>query len=119
MFLGMISLWNHPQFLTVYMVNKMCDYVKVNQCTITGEVCPFMYFCERKRIWKPNKNMPSKCKVALNIEVPDGYCRVVGSRKNFLYIDMGDYTISVKNPFDEVPLYVRVSKTKNGYKIRK
>lgn len=97
----------------------MCKYVKDNICTIQNTVCPFMYFCEKQQIWKPNKYMPNPCKISLSYEVPNGYHRVIDSRKKYLYIDMGDYTISVENPFDDIPLYVKITKTKNGYKLRK
>lgn len=97
----------------------MCKYVKENLCTINNTPCPFMYFCEKNQIWKANKAMPDRCKVSIVQEIPKGYYRVIDVRKNYLYIDMEDYTIKVENPFDVTPLYVKVSKTKNGYKIRK
>ena len=96
----------------------MCEYVKINKCSITDDVCPFMYFCERKQIWKPNRAMPTHCKVAMNVDIPHGYNRVVMVRKNKLYIDMGETKICLDNPFETTPLYVKVTKTKSGYKIK-
>ena len=63
--------------------------------------------------------MPQECKVKQAIEIPVGYCRVRDERKGWLYIDINNETIKIKNPFDDIPLYVKVSKTKSGIKLRK
>ena len=63
--------------------------------------------------------MPDDCKVKRDAVVPKGYKRVREERKGWLYIDLGEQTIRVKNPFDPTPLYVRVKQLKSGeYKIR-
>lgn len=41
-------------------------------------------------------------------------------RKGYLYIDIKGHTYKILNPFEEVPLYVKVTKLKNGeWKLRK
>lgn len=97
----------------------MCNYVKENKCLITNQVCPYVYYCDKTRGYKPSSNMPQDCKVKQTAEIPDGYCRVRDVRKDYLYIDYGEITIKVKNPFSFVPQYVKVIKTKAGYKLRK
>ena len=63
--------------------------------------------------------MPDDCKVKRDAAAPKGYKRVREERKGWLYIDLGEQTIRVKNPFDHTPLYVRVKQLKSGeYKIR-
>lgn len=97
----------------------MCDYAKDNMCSINQAICPWRYLCPQTGQWRDNKYMPKDCKIKLNEEVPKGYHRVIEERKGWLYINMGDYAIRVKNPFDHTPLYVRVNKLKSGeYKIR-
>lgn len=97
----------------------MCNYVRENQCAITAQICPYVYYCDKICAYKPSSAMPKECKVKQNAEVPKGYYRVRDERKGWLYIDVDNETIKVKNPFDSVPLYVKVSKTKAGIKLRK
>ena len=97
----------------------MCNYVRENRCLVTEQVCPYMYYCEKIHGFKPSPAMPSECKIKQQAEIPKGYYRVRDVRKGYLYIDVDDETIKVKNPFDSVPLYVKVSRTKTGIKLRK
>ena len=97
----------------------MCEYVDNNVCQITQSVCPWRYLCPDTGTWRDNKYIPANCKVKQQIDAPTGYCRVREERKGWLYIDLGEQTIRVKNPFDHTPLYVRVKQLKSGeYKIR-
>lgn len=97
----------------------MCNYVRENRCLVTEQVCPYMYYCEKIHGFKSSPAMPSECKIKQRAEIPKGYYRVRDVRKGYLYIDVDDETIKVKNPFDSVPLYVKVSRTKTGIKLRK
>lgn len=97
----------------------MCEYVVNNQCRITQSVCPYVYYCDKIQAFKPSQNMPLNCRIKEKVQIPKGYYKVVNVRKNWLYIDYNDITIKVKNPFDASPVYVKVSKTKDGYKVRK
>lgn len=97
----------------------MCEYVRENQCIVTREVCPYVYYCDKIRAYRPSTSMPQNCKIKEKLEIPKGYCKVRDERKGWLYVDYEDITIKVKNPFDYIPLYVRVRKLKNGeYKLR-
>lgn len=53
--------------------------------------------------------------------IPDGYCRVEFERHGDLYVRVDADTVTpIKNPFDDIPKFVKVSKAKNGsYKIKK
>ena len=52
--------------------------------------------------------------------VPKGYYRVRFERRGYLYVDFGDKTVAIKNPFEDVPEFVKVSKLKNGtYRLKK
>lgn len=96
----------------------MCSYVQENKCKITNEICPYVLYCNKLHIYKPSRNMPAKCSIADNKEIPKGYCKVIQERKGFLYIDVNGNGIKVENPFNHVPLYVKVRKLKNGsYKL--
>lgn len=97
----------------------MCQYVKVNKCSITEENCPFMYFCNKANDWRPMKSMPKQCKVQDSIELPRGWSKVRMQRKGYLYIDIKGQTIKIQNPFDYIPIMVKISKLKNGeWKIK-
>lgn len=98
----------------------MCEYTKGNQCSITNEVCPWMYWCDRRQIYKPSRYMPENCNIKLKAEVPKGYYRVRMERKGYLYVDIDNCTYKIKNPFDDVPLYVKATKLKSGeWRLRK
>lgn len=100
----------------------MCEYVSVNMCSITNETCPFMEWCTKVKRWKPLNSMPEKCKVAERQEVPKGYYRVLFEQSHYLYVDMPEInqTIAIKNPFDDVPKFVKVTKLKSGeWRLRK
>lgn len=92
----------------------MCKYVRENKCSITEDNCPFMYFCTKINNWKPLNSMPENCMVKERFEVPKGYYKVRMERKGFLYIDIDNQTIKVPNPFEEIPLYVKAYKLRNG-----
>ena len=82
-------------------------------------MCPWRYRWPDTGTWRDNKDIPEDCKVKRDAAVPKGYKRVREERKGWLYIDLGEQTIRVKNPFDHTPLYVRVKQLKSGeYKIR-
>ena len=92
----------------------MCEYLIENNCQITNTVCPFTYFCNKVNKWIPSKQMPLNCKVKDKINIPKGYYKVRMERKGFLYIDIKGQTYKIKNPFEDIPLYVKVIKLKNG-----
>lgn len=98
----------------------MCKYCNQNKCSITNSVCPYVYFCNKKQLWVPLKSMPQDCKVKINIEIPKGYYKVRMERKGYLYVDIGDITYKILNPFDDIPLYVKATKLRDGsWKLRK
>ena len=98
----------------------MCEYVKENQCLITKEVCPFVYWCDKIHSYKLSPSMPENCKIKSKLQIPKGYSKVRFERKGYLYVDVNDQTIQIKNPFDDIPLYVKVTKSKDGnWRIRK
>lgn len=97
----------------------MCEYVIKNQCKATNSVCPYMTYCNKIQDYKPSKFMPDNCPQKVKAETPKGYNRVIQERKGKLYIEIDEQAIVVANPFDHVPLYVKVTKLKNGnYKLR-
>ena len=64
--------------------------------------------------------MPENCKVKKDIEAPEGYYKVCFEKRGNLYVDMNGHVEIIPNPFDEVPIYVKAYKLKNGnWKIKK
>ena len=94
----------------------MCDYVIIaeGKCKITKEVCPYVYYCNKLKAYKVNNSIPKDCKIKLNTETPSGYYKVCFERKGNLYVSINGYIEIIPNPFDEVPLYVKAVKLKNG-----
>lgn len=97
----------------------MCNHLNVNKCSVTNQGCPYVYYCSKTNEYKPSKNMPEKCKVALQVEVPKGQYRVRDVRNGYLYVDIDGQTIKVLNPFTKVPQFVKAFKTKTGWRIKK
>lgn len=98
----------------------MCNYIiNGNRCGVNNHQCPYMYYCNTKNTWKPLRTMPEHCKVGVAASAPKGSYFVRDARKGFLYIDIDGVTIKLVNPFDFIPQYVQLSKTKDGWKIKK
>lgn len=53
------------------------------------------------------------------VEIPDGYKKVEYERHGYLYVNLGDFVLKIENPFDVIPQFVKVIKTKTGYKLKK
>ena len=99
----------------------MCNYVNLTngQCQITKSTCPYVYFCNRLQTYKVLSSMPSDCKIKEKLEIPKGYYKVCFERRGKLYVDIDNSVKIIENPYNYVPLYVKVTKYKNGkIKIR-
>lgn len=90
-----------------------------NKCRVNNNFCPFVYYCGRIKAYKELDRARKGCKYMTEVKVPDGYKKVEHERRGYLYINMGEEVVKVLNPFDYVPQFVKISKTKNGYKIKK
>lgn len=58
--------------------------------------------------------MPTNCKVKKQQEIPEGYYRVCFEKRGNLYIDYNGHIEIIHNPFDSIPLFVKVIKLKSG-----
>lgn len=99
----------------------MCNYVdiKTGNCNINKKICPYVYFCNKIKSYKPNKAMPINCKIKQVNEIPKGFYKVCFERKGNLYISINGHIEIIPNPFNEIPLYVKAIKLKNGkWKIK-
>lgn len=98
----------------------MCEYVKSNMCQILHEQCPWMYICPKTGQWTPNQKMPADCKVKRSQQVPASYSKVEFEKDGYLYVNLGEMTVKVLNPFADIPLFVKCHANKDGtYKIQK
>lgn len=99
----------------------MCEYRKENICNLTNLICPWSYWCGAISDYKERESYKTYCGILKKEEnkVPDGYYKVEFEKRGFLYIEFNDSIIKVKNPFDEVPKFVKVKKTKTSYKLSK
>lgn len=97
----------------------MCNYLKENQCSILNSACPWAYYCNKKSQWL-FKSEGKDCKVLKSQEIPQSYYWVRFERRGRLYVDIDGQIEIIPNPFDEVPLYVKATKTKGGkWKLKK
>lgn len=99
----------------------MCEYSNLSngQCDVTKQICPYLYFCNKKQIYKENSAMPLNCKIKEKVEIPKGYYKVCFERKGRLYIDVNNIIEIIENPYDFQPNYVKMAKLKNGkWKIK-
>ena len=91
----------------------MCNYLKENKCSILNNNCPWVYYCNKKSMWI-FKQEGKNCKVLKGLDVPSGYYLVKFERRGRLYIDINGQIEIIPNPFNDVPLYVKAVKLKNG-----
>ena len=96
----------------------MCSYRKEDKCTVNNEKCPWVYWCDKVNTWKELSKTPKKCKVAENVEIPNGCNKVLFGRRQHLYVLVGDQAIRFVNPFDYIPRYVELYETEDGLKIK-
>lgn len=99
----------------------MCEYSDIGngQCKVSKDICPYLYFCNKRQVYKENSAMPSNCKVKQNLEIPKGYYKVHFERRGNLYVSVNGIVEIIPNPYDFVPVYVKMNKLKNGaWKIK-
>ena len=96
-----------------------CVYRELNNCKKTNNICPWVSWCGKINGWKERSGMEKYCKYLQNKDVPHGYYAVEFERKGFLYVLINNETIKIKNPFNLIPDYVKVYKSKGEWKIKK
>lgn len=96
----------------------MCDFIEGNKCKVNNAICPWVYWCDKLQVWKPNKDMPKNCKIQTSVKHTGKY-PVRSYRKGYLYVDINDITYKLENPFDFVPESIDVQKKNGVYKVKK
>lgn len=86
-------------------------------CKITQTKCPYTYFCDRLNTWRLSKYAPNNCPVEQKQKKPKEGYKVLFERHGYLYVSIDNQAISIKNPFNEIPLYVKVIKKDGKYEI--
>lgn len=79
-----------------------------------GNICPFVYWCEKIQDWKPLRDTQETCMIRTRVEKPDNASIVRFEKKGQLYIEYDNGVIVLDNPFNFVPKYVTLIKGKNG-----
>lgn len=90
-----------------------------NKCRAINDICPFVYYCGKIQAYKELERAKRGCKYMSQVEIPEGYKKVEHERHGYLYVNMGDEVIKILNPFKDIPQFVKVFKTKTGYKVKK
>lgn len=100
---------------------SMCPYCEKGSyfgfctCTKNGNICPFMRRCNMEHTWLPIDSM-NTCTLREPegvIELKNGEYLVRFEKDGNLYIEVGDYVIYKKNPYDYVPEKVEMVQIDN------
>ena len=100
---------------------SMCSYCEKGKyygfctCIKSGEICPFMRRYNIEHDWLPVDTM-DKCTLREPervIELKNGEYLVRFEKDGDLYIEVGDYVIYKKNPYDYVPEKVEMVQVGN------
>lgn len=75
-------------------------------------ICPHVYRCPKLQIWKKLASMDG-CIVRQN----QGNVKM--ERRGYLYVQINDQVVKIKNPYDYVPSNVKVKKYKGKYMVVK
>lgn len=105
----------------------MCDYAYYNPkeilrqkiyCKHNGKICLYSKYCVKVGKFVPSDGMEN-CFMALNEnkKIPSGARRVRFIKKGFLYIEMDNGVIKVKNNTINEVDYVYVRKTNGEYEV--
>lgn len=93
------------------MFCKYCrvgDYSAICTCEKDGQICPFVRRCTNEHRWKPLPSM-EKCKARKDeVIVPKGLNKVRFELHGELYVEIGDFVYTIKNPYDHTPEFVKV-----------
>ena len=97
----------------------MCNQANLSNglCKINKEICPFLYYCSKIHSYKELRTMPSKCKVLEQFEMPEGFYKVSYENNGNLYVEVNGYIEIIANPYDYIPLYVKLFKIESDWKI--
>ena len=105
---------------------SICEYCEkgtyygVCTCTKSQEMCPFMRRCSIEHDWVPLDSM-NKCTLRepeRRVELKQGEYIVRIEKNGDLYIEVEDYVIVKKNPFDDIPEKVELVKVDNEMYIK-
>lgn len=97
---------------------SMCEYCEIGSyfgfctCINSHEICPFMRRCNVEHKWLPIDSMDA-CKLRKperSITLNKNEYKVRFEKDGELYIEMGDYVIQKKNPYDYIPEKVTMIK---------
>lgn len=102
----------------------LCKYCQVGMyeeyctCGKNGQTCPFVRRCSNEHRWKPLDNM-SKCKLGKDdVVIPDGMNKVRFELKGELYVEIGDFVYSIKNPYGHKPDFVEVTNVNGEWYVK-
>ena len=113
-----------PHFFTYYEggdIMSMCEYCEIGSyfgfctCIKSHEACPFMRRCNVEHKWLPIDSM-DVCRLRQperSIELKENEYKVRFEKDGDLYIEIEDYVIQKKNPFDYIPDKVEMVRVDN------
>jgi hypothetical protein len=106
----------------------MCKYVYYDNteivkpkmyCKLNNKICLYSKFCVNQNKYIPKEGMEN-CYMVLQEEkktIPSGSYYVRFIKKGFLYVEIGNSVIKIKDTLGTVTNYVYVKQTPNGYEI--
>lgn len=103
----------------------MCEYAYYNKnkqlyCKLNDKMCLFSKYCMKQNKYI-HREGADNCYMALEEskrKIPNDACYVRFVRKGFVYVEIGDKVIKIKDTLGNIENYVYISLDKNGeYKI--
>ena len=93
------------------------DFSGICMCNKTHQICPFVRRCTNEHCWKPLQSM-EKCKERKGeVIVPKGFNKVRFELHGYLYVEVGDFVYTIKNPYDYTPEFVKIKQVDNVWYI--
>lgn len=89
------------------------EYKAYCTCKLTNNICVFTRRCSREMQWLPLDSM-QKCK--LRSDIVKGNIRFI--KNGYLFVDVDDRTVKIKNPYDYEPTNVNIVKINGEYYIK-
>ena len=96
---------------------SLCNFLTLTtgKCSLINNKCPFVYYCNKIRQFKPLESFPKKCKMInkSNAIYGKNIFKVEFEKRGKLYINYNGVIKIISNPFNYIPSFVKIQEN-NG-----
>lgn len=98
------------------------DWYKLN-CTISNNMCPFQYPCDKINAWRNLDRIEERCNLfsrkESEVHMANNRYKVLYEKRGILCVEINDNTTKfISNPFNIIPTNVELINIKDEYYIR-